>query len=728
MKWIRRLLLLLIVVLLAVSVFAFWPFPDRLGYLSADADAYDVEILRDTWGVPHVFGVTDADAAFGLAYAHAEDDFLTIQQGLVAARGDLSKVYGMDGTANDYMVALLRIWEVMDAQYETLSPEVIAICEAYAAGLNLYAAQHPSEAFRGTFPVTGKDVVAASVHKSPLFFGLDGVLGRLFEQVNSEEGVLNGAAFAWQPYLASPTGIGSNTFAVSPSRTSDGSTFFAVNSHQPWTGPVAWYEAHVHSEAGWNATGALFPGMPVITHGHNENLAWAFTVNSPDLIDVYELTLNPDNQEQYLLDGEWRDFQKWQTTIEVNLVALAGLGDEYFGQLNIPISQDVYWSAHGPVLRNENEAYAMRYSGYGVVGIYEQLYLMNRAGDVREWLNALAHPGLPMFNVGYADKEGNIGYVYNALMPDRDPAFDWSENLPGDTSAAIWTEYVRVSDMPMVWNPSVGFIQNANSTPYKTTGTDEDPQESDFSPTFGIETKMTNRALRLTELFSADEQVTWEAFKRYKYDMGFSADSSMPTLINLITRNSFDDPNERKAARLLADWNLQTTPDSLGASIAILTLNYLRDYASFSVSGFVDADISQEAAVAAFKDAVATLMTDHGKVAVAWSQVNRVQRGLVDLGIGGAPDVPHAVYGNLNEQGRFVGIAGDSSIMLVRWDAMGNLSSESVHQFGSATLDASSPHYSDQVPLFVGRQLRPVWFSEADIRANLERAYRPQQP
>ncbi len=725
MKWIRRLLLLLIVALLAVATFAFWPFPDRLGYLIEQADAYEVEILRDTWGVPHIYGVTDPDAAFGLAYAHAEDDFLTIQQGLVAARGDLSKVYGMDGTANDYMVALLRIWEVMDEQYETLSLDVIAICEAYAAGLNLYAAQHPNDTFRGAFPVTGKDIVAASVHKSPLFFGLDGTLGRLFEKVNSDQEA-ESHNFAWQPFLASPTGIGSNTFAVAPSRTSDGSTFFAVNAHQPWTGPVAWYEAHVHSEDGWNAAGALFPGMPVITHGHNENLAWAFTVNDPDLIDVYKLTLNPDNPEQYLLDGEWRDFEKWEATLEVNLVALAGLGDEYSGELNFPVKQDIYWSVHGPVLRNDNEAYAMRYAAYGVVGIYEQLYRMNRAGNVREWLDALAYPGLPMFNVGYADKEGNIGYVYNALMPDRDPAFDWNETLPGDTSAAIWTEYIRVTDMPMVWNPSIGFMQNANSTPFKTTGTDEDPLESDFSPTFGIETEMTNRALRLTALFSADESVTWEEFKEYKYDMKFSAESAMPRLINLITQNSYDDPDERKAARILADWNLQTTPDSLGASIAILTMHHLRDYANFNVSKFVEAEISEEAAITAFKDAVETLMREHGKVAVAWAQVNRVQRGSVDLGLGGAPDVPHAIYGNLNNQGRFVGTAGDSSIILVRWDAEGNLSSESIHQFGSATLDRTSPHYADQVPLFVNRQLRPVWFTEADVRANLERAYRPQ--
>ncbi|MBN1967504.1 MAG: penicillin acylase family protein, partial [Anaerolineae bacterium] len=182
--WMRITLGLLLVVLLVVIaavLYIFWPQQVDLAYLAVPADRYDVRILRDTWGVPHIYGQTDPDAAFGLAYAHSEDDFLTIQQSLLAARGWLARVYGMDSAPNDYMVQLLRIWDVVEAQYESdLTPTTRALVEAYADGLNHYAALHPDEVlYADLFPITGQDVVATSVHKSPLFFGLDSTLGEL---------------------------------------------------------------------------------------------------------------------------------------------------------------------------------------------------------------------------------------------------------------------------------------------------------------------------------------------------------------------------------------------------------------------------------------------------------------------------------------------------------------------------------------------------------------------
>jgi penicillin amidase/acyl-homoserine-lactone acylase len=168
--------------LLALSV-AFLPGPPRLPRLDALREAgqeHDVRVLRDEWGVPHVYGKTDADVAYGLAYAHAEDDFATIQGALLAARGQLASVYGREMAANDYLVALLRVWDFVDAKYELdLTPETRALCEAYAAGLNRYAALHAKDALPGLFPARGKDVVAGFVHKLPLFFGLDRALGEL---------------------------------------------------------------------------------------------------------------------------------------------------------------------------------------------------------------------------------------------------------------------------------------------------------------------------------------------------------------------------------------------------------------------------------------------------------------------------------------------------------------------------------------------------------------------
>ncbi|MBN1178413.1 MAG: penicillin acylase family protein, partial [Anaerolineae bacterium] len=303
MPW-RVIGIVVAIVLVGAAAYIFWPESPDVSGLADVAANYDVEILRDTWGVPHIFGQTDADVAFGLAYAHAEDDFLTIQQTLVAAQGRLASVYGQDAAPNDYMVHLLRIADVVEAGYEgDLSPEVRAICEAYADGLNLYAAHHPDEILLpDMFPVSGRDVVAGSVHKLPLFFNLDQALGEVFAD-ERQNTVSRRLAWDW---LGVGNWVGSNTLAVSPARSAEGQTFLDVNSHQPWQGPVSWYEVHLHSEEGWDAVGGLFPGTPAIIHGHNRDLGWAFTVNKPDLIDIYVLEINPDDPNQYRFDGEWR--------------------------------------------------------------------------------------------------------------------------------------------------------------------------------------------------------------------------------------------------------------------------------------------------------------------------------------------------------------------------------------------------------------------------------------
>ena len=261
------------------------------------ARQYDVRILRDSWGVPHIFGKTDADVAYGLAYAHAQDDFKTMQGILMAVHGRLAELLGPRGGGNDFLVHLIRLWDTVDEKYEKdLSPETRTLCEAYADGVNRYAALHPDEAFKGFYPISGKTIVAGFVHKMPLMVGVDKELMALFADEPPAEAKKAGkddrkAALDGFPWA----GAGSNAIAVSPKRSAGGKTFLAVNSHQPWEGPVSWYEAHLHSDEGWNMVGGLFPGAPLVLHGHNERLGWAHTNNYPDLVDVYTLEINPDN-------------------------------------------------------------------------------------------------------------------------------------------------------------------------------------------------------------------------------------------------------------------------------------------------------------------------------------------------------------------------------------------------------------------------------------------------
>jgi len=721
MRFLTRSSLLLAALFLMVPAYANDDVVDLGDYLSL-GDQYDVKILRDTWGVPHIFGKTDADASFGLAYAHAEDDMATIIESLLQARGTLGAVQGMDGAITDFIVQLFKVWDHIDAKYESdLSPATRELCEAYAAGLNYYAAKNPDDAYTKLMPFTGKDVVAGFVFKGPFFYGLDGAVFELNAKerkrdVSTKTASLENLTLASALEFAgnkirrnSP--IGSNTFSVAPSRSADGWTRININSHQPYTGPVAWYEAHMVSEEGMDMVGSLFPGAPIILHGHNRNLAWAHTVNSPDLADIYVLEMNPDNPDQYKFDGEWLDLEKGEATLQVLLNPEA--------KMPMPVKRELLWSIHGPVMRTPHGVYAIRYTLMDDIRSIEQYYLEGKASNKDEWLDVVKMRAVPSLNFGYADKEGNIGYIYNAVMPKRVEGYDWEQYLPGDTSETLWTDYVPFDEMPMVFNPKSGFVQNCNNTPFNTTTGPEDPDENDFSKTFGIETHMTNRGLRAMELLGGDDSITRDEFFAYKWDMHYSKDSAAAKLIkSILAEPESDDAAVREAIELLRGWDLQCNPESKAASVAVLTLQSV-------IRGFDGPTPPTDKAMERLKVVANKLKADHGTVAVEWSKINRIRRGECDIGLGGGPDIMHAVYGSEQDDLTLTARAGDTYVLIAEWDKEGNVHSSSVHQFGSATLDESSEHYADQAPLLAKRELKPVWMDEKDIRANLKAEYKP---
>ena len=691
----RASLLLAAVLAVAALVLAVWPRPRVDAAALLPKRPYDVRILRDTWGTPHVFGRTDPDVAYGLAWAHAEDDFQTIQGALLAARGRLATALGRAGAPNDYMVQLLRIPDVVEAGYERdLAPETRALCEAYADGINHYAALHPDQAMASLYPARGRDLVAGFVHKTPLFFGLDRVLRGLLDPASSP--------------VAPATPTGSNTFAVAPSRSADGFTRLAINSHQPWSGPVAWYEAHLHSETGWDAVGGVFPGAPVILHGHNRNLGWAHTVNQPDLIDVYALEMNPADANQYKFDGAWRALEVRTAAIPVKIL----------GPLSWTAHREVLWSVHGPVVRGPGGVFAIRIAGYGDVRHIEQWYRMNKASRFDEWIDAMRMNALPMFNVGYADREGHVYYVYNARLPRRAEGYDWGGVVPGNTSRTLWTESLPFDRLPQVKDPPSGFVQNCNSSPFQTTVGPGNPDPASFAPSLGIETRMTNRALRALELLGGDDQITRDEFDRYKFDVTYSASSIVAAgLRRLLAAPAPADALTRQALDLLRGWDRRATGDSRAMALALLALLPADE---------PEATEAPTPVLVQRLSAAARLLQDRfGRIDVPWQDVLRLRHGTVDLGLSGGPDLLHAVYGRPGQDGRIAGVAGDSYILLVEWDAQGRVSSRSIQPYGSATLDARSAHYADQAPLFAAGRLKPVWMDEAEIRAHLEREYRP---
>ncbi|WP_374348879.1 acylase [Phenylobacterium sp.] len=683
----------LISVVMSLMVRSAGPSPALVQQMLGAADRYEVRIKRDTFGVPHIFGPRDADVAFGLGFAHAEDDFITIQETALTSRGDLAAVVGKSGAVTDYLARVLRVKETVDEGYDKLPADVRQVVEAYADGVNYYAALHTAQAAPGMLPLTGKDIVAGFIFKTPFFYGLDGTLTELNTKAEGP---------------AKKLPVGSNGVAIAPSRSADGATRLLVNSHQPYSGPVAWYEAVLESGQGWHVAGGFFPGSPFMLHGHNAHLGWANTVNKPDLIDVYRLTLNPTNENQYKLDGQWKDFE----------VSDAALKVKVFGPITWTVHRPVLRSAFGPVLKTPNGVFAIRYAGMGEVRQVEQYYRLDKARDLAEWRAAMALQALPSINYVYADEKGNIGYVYNAQFPNRTAKADWSGILPGDRSDLIWNGYLPFDRVPQIWNPKSGYVFNSNNTPFDATAPADDLKPADFPASMGIQTNTTNRAMRAQETFGADPSITAEEFAAYKFDIAYSRRSEVAALVGELTAlDAKGDADILAAQKILKSWDLKTDVKNRGAALALLVAQPVLT----AREKHQTPDLR-----AALTTAIGTLKKHFKRLDPEWGEVNRIRHGDVDLGIDGGPDTYRAVYGEPQKNGKLTAKAGDTFIMFVTWDKAGKLSSQSIHQFGAATSDPQSPHYADQTPMFVAMKMKPVLFTADQLKGHIEEDYTPK--
>ena len=666
---------------------------------------YDVEIVRDSYGVPHINGKTDADTAYGLAFAHAEDDFSTIQDVVAMTRGRYGALAGSDGAKVDYVMHLLGARETAEKRYMELSPEVRAVAEAYAAGVNHYASKHPEEVrLSKLFPVTGQDIVTGFVLRAPFFYGLDAAIGALTEG----KPLPKESAAPMTPIGRDPEMNGSNAFAIAPKRMADGKTWLISNSHQPYEGQVAWYEAVTHSGEGLHMAGALFPGSPFVLLGHNRHLGWTNTVNRPDLIDVYKLVMNKAG-DQYRYDGKWMPLSSKRVWLPVKM-----------GPFNLPVPQTVYRSIHGPVIKNDKGTFAIRYAGIDNVKVVEQYYRNTKATNWDEWTKSMAIGGIPATNFIYADKTGRVAYIYNALFPDRKPGYDYTKLLPGDTSAAMWEGPVGFDRYPKIVDPASGFVQNANNTPFLAAGPGSEMDRSAYSPYLGIELGMTNRGLRATELLAADTSITPQELLAIKMDMMYSKKSWVGTwMASFAALDLKDAPELAEAQKLLASWDWSSDGKGRADAFAerIIRFGARRNWRGEEMP---DARKTLQEAVTEFKERF-------GRIDPPLADIQRLRLGNVDLPMLGGSDALRAttIWDAEQADGKMRVRHGDSYIMLMRWDKDGKVQSESIQPYGSATTRPESPHYTDQMKLFVAGGYKPVHFEWADAVKNAKRRYRP---
>lgn len=676
-----------------LAAFAFTPSAVESRRIAQPASNFTAEIVRDEYGVPHIRGRTDADTAYGLAYASSEDHFATLQTLIATARGQQGLIFGKQGAVVDYARQLLGVAATVERDYNTIPADVRAMLEGYAAGINRYAATHPKEVRnKKLFPVIGKDIAAGFALVSLQFYGIDQELLKLYN--------------AQLPASPPPPERGSNGFAISPKRMADGKTWLIANPHLPYEGPFAWYEAVVHSDEGLDMAGGTLLGSPFIFVGHNRNLGWTVTLNNPDLVDVYKLTVDAKG-DQYLYDGKWVAFEKETVKLPVDT-----------GLINVTATRFVTRSVHGPVITSKQGSFAVRFAGMNEIRMLEQYYRLNKAQDWAAWQKAMDIGGIPSTNYVYADKTGRIAFVYNALFPDRKPGFDYSGVLAGDTSANVWQSSLGFAKMPKLIDPANGFVFSANNSPFHAAGAGSNLRAEDFSPLMGIESRMTNRAWRAEELLSASAVMTPEALLAIKFDTGHSRNSYVkPMMDKLLAVDTSDRPDLAEAQTLLRTWDWDS--DGKGAADTLAELLMIAaNNANYRNAPLPDpkAQLNQIAQY---------LKTFFGRLDPPMAEVFSLRRGSVQLPlVGGTDTLRAATWGIGSQNGNLKATGGDSFIMLVNWDRQGVVSSQSIMPYGSSSRP-TSPHYTDQMKLFAGQGFKPVRFEWSDVLKHGGKPYRP---
>ncbi|MCX2980436.1 acylase [Halieaceae bacterium IMCC14734] len=692
---------------IAVSLSACGTEPDLAAYAHLDQH-YSVYIERDVRGVPHVLGERDTDVAFGFAYAQAEDNWELIEDSVLLYRGQRAAHVGSDAAVVDYLVAWLGIWDDIDRGYDSqLTAETRAYLEAFADGINFYAAKNPQQVNADIYPVTGKDIVAGNVLRHLLFYGFDAVV----RELNGPERVRGVSSFAAPVAGVFRDGlpVGSNAFAISPLRSSDGATRLAINSHQPTTGPVAWYEAHLKSEEGTNVMGGLFPGSPSISVGFTATTGWAATVNKPDLTDVFVLDIDPEDSMRYRLDGKWHQLEVTDVAIRVKL----------WGPLFWTVHRPALRSVHGPVLQTEHGSYGLRYAGRGEIRQAEQWLQMNKARNLAEWRDAMRWHRFASFNFVFADSGGNIMFVHNSMTPRRVAGYDWRQYLPGDDSSLLWDKYLAFDDLPQVINPASGFVLSANQSPFQVSAPADNPRAENYQPEDGFPTRMTNRAVRGLELFAALPKLSAEDFSAIKHDKVYSRNSRAGKFIGAVLELAPGlEPPYEQARQLLAEWDYSADEDNRGAALGtcIIGAEWLAEQGGEPAP-------EPRAELIRCTDA---LLVATGRIDPRWGDINRHVRGAQSWPLGGGPDTLRAVYGRgLEQDGYHTNVAGDGLYYLVSWDSKGRQQVRGVHQYGSATLDENSPHYADQAADYANEVLHDPLFDDELRESQGVRRYRP---
>lgn len=677
----------------------------------------DVTIARDVWGVPHIFAQTDAEVIYGLAWAHCEDNFELIQHAYAATRRRAGEILGKDGAIFDVMQFMCEAETIIQEQYETaFSDDFKKIIRAYTQGMNDYAKAHPKELLlKKLFPINEQDVVTGYLLGNIIMTGAAFDIGKIFEN----------KIHNYEKHATQPTG--SNGFSISRKRMQENKTVFVSNSHQPLEGVLAWYEVHVNSEEGYNMLGGTFTlGMTPFV-GTNKNLGWTHTVNHPDMTDVYKLKMHPKKKLTYWYDGKWEKLEVKKMKIKVNVIGI-----------KFPVTLTFYKSKHGMAMKNKHGYYALRFSANKHIAAAEQWYKMGKANNFEEFKKALQMQQIPCFNVVYADKEDNIYNFCNGLIPNnRATGYNWHGVMRGDTSENVWQPtFYKMEELPQLLNPASGYIFNSNNTPFTATKAGENINASDYpNELMGYLEKETNRSIRFMEIMDSigDRKMTYEEFKKIKFDIQYAQNTFYTYNIENIDILPNLDPNKypdlADVLDLVKNWDRSTDKEDENAAVFSVAFTYIIDELA-NRSALLDANtLPEEVFVNALRKAKKYVLKYYGTIKVPFGKmhIHRREKGS-DLSFpsSGMPEniAAMAYTRDKKEKGKLRTYSGESYILIAQYDDNGVAALETINCFGSSNRP-ESPHYTDQMEMYVNRQLKKMTLNKEEILKTAKEIYHP---
>ncbi len=692
----------------------------------------NITIFRDNYGIPHVYGKTDADAVFGLLYAQCEDDFKRVELNYIDKLGRLSEVNGEKDLYNDLLIRL--VIDSADAMKDyAIAPQWLKkILNAYADGINYYLYKNPSikpallTRFQPWYPLLWTDGSIGAISTG----GISTAELKSFYSGTDD-------AFTVAKY-EEPVLTGSNGFAFSPKITASGNAILYINPH------VTFYfrpEVHMVSKEGLNAYGAVTWGQPFIYQGFNAHCGWMHTSSEADISDAYIEKLSKVNGEWfYTYEGKQKPVVKKE--ISILYKTANGMATKTFNAL---------YTQHGPVMAKRNNDYlSLRHNNRDMKG-FMQSWLRTKAKSFAQFKKTMDMGANPSNNTVYADAEGNIAYWHGNFLPKRDTSYNWSQPVDGTIAATEWKGFHSVNETVHLYNPANGWLQNCNSTPFTVAGKYSPVKEN--YPKYMAPDGENFRGINAVRVLDEEKKYTLDKVIKAGYDTRLTAfEVLVPALINLyeskVLRSDTVYANLAEAIKIFKQWDFRSAENSVATTLAIewgerLLASIMRtnvvaaenDIVSKTKKFAAEADIND--LVIPLLKTMESLQSRYGTWKISWGDINRFQRissdinnkfddakpsipvGFVSATWGMLPSYSSRVFPGTNKR---YGVNGNSFIAAVEFGK--KIKAKSLLAGGESG-DPDSPHFFDQGLMYSKGQFKDVLFYKKDVLQHVERKYHP---